>query len=166
MNYANSDNLRAQLRMLVQDYGQDPTSHKWSESEIDSALTDGYGMVTYGDRNESTASSFDTALAKMYAGAQLCIGLARDRARLKAWRSAAGEGVESQQEAIRLESLANSWMNQVNTALNRLIQKSKNDVSNVAHAEGANMGLNGATELTHSEFRFGRVNKLNRPNDR
>ena len=165
MSFNNSDQIRQQLRLLLKDSDPDIGKRRWSEEEIDASLTDGFGVVTYGARTEGT-NGLDNALAKMYAGAQLALGLARDRARLKRWKSAAGEEVESQQEAERLESLARAWMEQVNKALTRDIERNKEGASKSTQAEGGTVTWN-TISPTHRNFKFGKVNNIfNKPADR
>ena len=164
-SYTNSDALRQELRFMIMDYEADQSKRKWTEQEVDASLNDGFGIVTYGERNEADGNRLDIALAKMYAAAQLCFGLARDKSRLKRWKSAAGEEVNSEQEAMRLESIANSLMNQVNAALKRQIDRSSNDLSTASQAEGGVLGWN-TISGRHRDFNFGRVDTLNRPNDR
>lgn len=166
MPYETSAALVLQVRYLVRDNPHDEDARIFSNNEIDSALVDGFGMVTFGDRDASTATSYDTALAKMYAAANLTYTLVRDKARFLSWTSAAGESVDASKESENLTKLADSWMDQVNQSIKRGIERAKNDVSLTkdAHGGGLNFNPNG-TMHRKVDFR-GTMGRLNRPSDR
>lgn len=162
---ASSTKVINEIRFLVADTDPDLSKRRWQDEEIDAAFSDGLGIVTYGERDEGNASSLDRALAKLQAGAQLCMSLARDRARLKRWRTATGEQVDSNQEAERLESLGRSWAAQVNAALNRAIERNK--TNSVTDKDPTGGIMNHCTiNDPNIEYKFGKVNTLNKPRDR
>lgn len=159
--YSNSEALRQRVRQLINDTSNDPGTQIWSESEIDSALIDAFGYVTYGERDEGGADSFDISLSKLSAGATLVSTLVRDKARLARWKTSAGEEHSSGEIAQNLQSLANSWMKQVDKALERRIQLMSDGVKTKAPT-GATVTWN-SISVSHQDVSFGNVDKANRP---
>jgi len=166
MSTVNSSSIIKQVRMIVKDDPQEIANRVFIDEEVDAALSDGFGMVSYGSANEGTSDSFIKALAKLYAGATLLYSLARDKARLYKWKSSLGEEVDSDQESKSLTRIADSMMAQVNSSLSKQIERMKDDVKLQTSAQGT--ALEFAPDLPkHRDVKFtGRVGKLNKPSDR
>ena len=159
--FTNSDDLRKKTRHLINDASTNPDEQVWSEAEIDAALDDGFGFVTYGERNESGASSMDIALAKLWAGATLVTTLARDKARIARWKTAAGEEYDSGQVADNLMKLAETWLAQVERALQRENDRLSDEIK-TQPATGGVLGWN-TISANHRDVTMGTVDSLNRP---
>jgi hypothetical protein len=157
--------LIQQVRQLINDTAADPANQNWEDSEIDAALVDGYGFVTYGERTETTANGQDTALAKLWAGATLCATMARSDARLSDWKAASGEEYKSGQIAANLNKLSALWYKQVEDAMKRDILRNAEGQSKSAQAEGAQMDWN-AQHGAHAARKQPRLAKHNNPSDR
>ena len=161
MSYTHSEELRRRLRYQVNDHSSNPDDQVWSETEIDGALVDAFGYVTYGERTESSGSSLDISLAKLWAGATLLGNLARDNARLAKWKTAAGEEHDAGQISKNIDAIAGRWFDQVERALKRQNDRLRDDIKTEAPA-GAPMNWN-TLSAKHRDITHGTVDRLNRP---
>lgn len=158
----NSAALILKVRSLV----RDASSIAFSDDDVDYQLSAGFGYVTYGNGDETSSNTFQSALAQLYAGAQLSLSLARDRTKLLKWKSATGEEVNADEESKSLIKVAESWMKQVDSALERELKMKTDDVKTVASAKGADFTFNSDVPM-HSDYKpVGVVGRLNRPSDR
>lgn len=136
----------------------------WTDTEIDYAIIDGFGVVTYGERNESGADQADKALAKQWAQAQLLRGLARDKARFFKWQSAQGTSADKSTTPRELRMIADEMMGDVNKALQRVIDRTKADIK-LQGADGLRMDW-GKNVASHSDRNYDRrLAKHNKPSD-
>lgn len=144
----------------------DESSVVWNDNQIDTVIVDGYGVVTYGARDESSGDSKDKALAKLYAAAQLLRGLSRDKSKYFSWKSAQGESADKTKTPDQLRQIAEDYMKNVNEALKRDIDRARSDVQLATEPQGAILEF-GKNVVKFSDRNFDRrLNKHNRPSDR
>jgi len=158
----NSAALILKIRYQVKDF----SSVAFTDDEVDTQITAGFGYVSYGLADESTASAFQTALTQLYASAQLSYSLARDRSKLVKWKSSLGEEVNQEAEAKALIAVGDAWMAQVKDALDRQLKMKSDSVQMVDQAKGALFNFNANVPCFSDYKPSGTVGRLGRPSDR